>query len=277
MKQSLFIPDQNSSLNGETVWRWYQNVTEEINLSFMFSKEKEYLVNYYKKAGLLRSWRKPFFRHHYSRTFAQALLFLLEPCRNSRILDLGCGTGTQSLLFALLGADVVGVDLDEEALNILNKRKAFYEDRSGRKLKLRMYKANSLELNYANISPIEGIYSMFAFNLMKPSRSLLEKIAPYTNNRCRLAILDGNNTSWLPRIFSSRQRPDCLSPLEFEDVLTYHSFDIVSHKAGFVLPPIFWLISPGNILRRIDGFLGGSWMLAISHQVLAEKNEREPS
>jgi SAM-dependent methyltransferase len=190
---------------------------------------------------------------------------------------LGCGTGTQSLLFALLGADVIGVDLDEEALNILNKRKAFYEDRSGRKLNLRMYKANSLDVNYANISPIEGIYSMFAFNMMKPSRSLLEKIAPHTNNRCRLAILDGNNVSWIPRIFSSRQRPGCLSPIEFEDVLKNHSFDIISHKAGFVLPPAFWLFELGDILRRIDGFLGRSWTLSISHQVLAEKNEREPS
>lgn len=273
MVKDLFIPEVGAPVSEATVWKWFLNVPEELKNPFLSIQHKADFASYYREAGLLRGWRRPFFRNHYARTFAAAARFLLEGAANGRILDLGCGTGTQSIFFALLGADVVGLDMDEQALAILEKRKAFYEQASGRRIKLVAYQADALTFDYGKIAPIQGIYSMFAFNLMKPSRLLLERLAARTAQGGRLAILDGNCTSWLPKLVPSRRRPGCLAPVEFEEVLRDLSFMTVRHEAGCTVPPFLWCIVPAPLLRPIDALLGRYWLWAVSHQILAEKEE----
>ena len=271
--KNLFIPDLGVPVSEATVWKWYLNVPAELRQTFLSVQDKALVDSYYREAGLLRGWRRPFFRHHYARTFTRAARFLLDGVSNPRIVDLGCGSGTQSIFLALLGADVVGLDMDEQALAVLKKRKAFYEKVSGRKIKLVAYKADALVFDYGKIAPIQGVYSMFAFNLMKPARLLLERLAAHTAKGGRLAVLDGNCTSWLPSLFPSRRRSGCLAPGEFENALERLSFETVNHEAGFAVPPPVWFIAPGALVRPIDGLLGRSWLWAVSHQILAEKKE----
>jgi len=180
-------------------------------------------------------------------------------------------------MLSLLGAKVTGIDIDEKALSILNKRKSFYEKLSGRILDIKVFSSSAFDFDYGSIAPIQGIYSMFAFNLMKPSRSLIEKLVPHLSEDCSLAILDGNNISWLAKIFPNRRREECLTPFEMEGLLYEYGFDILHHDAGFVIPPICWFLLPGSILRPIDRFLGKSWYLAISHQILARRHDSKAS
>lgn len=277
MVKNLFIPDIGTPISEATIWKWYLNVPEELINPFLSNQNKTSFSSYYCEAGLFRKWRRPFFQHHYAGTFARAARFLLDGAPNGLILDLGCGTGTQSIFLALLGADVVGLDMDEQALAILKKRKAFYEKVSGRKIKLVAYKADALVFDYGKIAPIQGIYSMFAFNMMKPSRLLLERLTVHTAKGGRLAILDGNCTSWLPSLIPSRRRPGCLAPVEFEEVLRDLSFKTVRHEAGCAVPPFLWSIVPAPLLRPIDELLGRYWLWAVSHQILAEKEEETAS
>lgn len=264
-------------VNETLVWQWYLNVSEELRHPFLSTQEKLYFATYYSEAGLLREWRRTFFRHHYARTFARTARFLMDGTMKGRILDLGCGTGTQAIFLALLGADVVGLDMDDEALTVLKKRKAFYEKASGRRIKLRAYQVDALAFDYEKIAPIQGIHSLFAFNLMKPSRLLLKRIAANTAQGGRLAILDGNCASWLPSLIPTRRRPGCLTPIEFEEVLRDLSFKTVGHEAGFSVPPLLWSIVPSSLLQPIDELLGRYWLWAVSHQILAEKEERTPA
>jgi len=53
---------------------------------------------------------------------------LLPSLKRPLILDAGCGLGSESLLFSFLGANVVGVDLNETRLKVAEKRKLFYKD-----------------------------------------------------------------------------------------------------------------------------------------------------
>lgn len=57
--------------------------------------------------------------------------------RPPRVLDAGCGHGTFSLLFAAMGADVVGADLRPDRLAVAERRSARYAADTGRALAVR--------------------------------------------------------------------------------------------------------------------------------------------
>ena len=203
---------------------------------------------------------------------ARAVNHLFSVQRNPKILDLGCGFGTQTLFFASLGANVIGIDRDHRPLSILKKRKNYYEKESGLSMNIEVYNSNVFEFNYASIGPIDGIYSMFSLNMMQPSWVVLKSILKHTADECCLAIIDGNNMAWLPRLFPSRRR-DALSPVDLEKALKKYNYEISEHISGYSVPPILWRILPNLILDRLDKMLGKSWFLAISHQILAKKTD----
>src|SRR5215470_3431964 len=58
-------------------------------------------------------------RHRFSKEFR---LRLLGDLRGKRVLDIGCGDGGNSALFAKLGARVVGVDISPGAIEVARER-----------------------------------------------------------------------------------------------------------------------------------------------------------
>jgi len=253
------------------IWNWYNNINYELQKNFLSIEEKKVLKEYYKEAGLLRGWRRSFFRHHFARTFTKAANYLLDETSSPYIIDLGCGFGTQSLCFAIMGAHVLAIDMDETALEIFLKRKKFYESLLNRPLHIELHHCNIFDFDFSNKKPITGIYSMFAFNMMQPSERLIAILSKYSQSRCRLAILDGNNQSWLSRFIPTRRRENCLSPFELEQQLSKHFFMVVDQTPGFCIPPVIWSILPNSFLRTVDNLLGRFAFFAISYQTLAIK------
>jgi len=70
---------------------------------------------------------------------------------SGKIADLGCGTGRLSIAAALLGANVTGFEIDEEAINIAKE----YSEK------------NKLEITWTN-QPIEVIDEIFDTVIMNP-------------------------------------------------------------------------------------------------------------
>lgn len=70
---------------------------------------------------------------------------------SGKVADLGCGTGRLAIAAAILGANVTGFEIDEEAINIA-------KDYS---------KRNNLEIEWIN-QPIEGIEDKFDTVVMNP-------------------------------------------------------------------------------------------------------------
>jgi SAM-dependent methyltransferase len=268
MPQSMYLPSPQRSFNDD-LWAWYQNPAKELSSKFLNEKEAEHFAAYYHEAGLLRWTRRPFFQYHFCRTFARSAAFLLEKAKDGVILDLGCGCGTQSLYLALNGAKVLALDLDDMALAVLQRRKSFYEELSGRRLDITVCRANAFTFDYASIAPIACVHSMFAFNMMQPSADLLDRIVPHLLPGSRVAILDGNSISWLARLLPWRRRP-VWSPHEFRNQLLQRGFRILAHEGGIVLPPFIWCIIAYEQCSRIDRVLAKNWLFPISHLILAE-------
>jgi SAM-dependent methyltransferase len=273
MKPRLFLPSEGASEHND-VWSWYLNIPLELQEQFLSPAQSAYLSAYYRGAGLLRPWRRSFFRHHYSRTFAEAAHFILAALGGLPVVDLGCGCGTQSLYLATKGSRVIALDVDGNALDVLRRRKAFYEDRMGRSLDLKVEQADALAFDYGEVAPIGGLHSMFSFNMMQPNTVLLDRMAPHWGPGARLAVLDGNSSCWLCRALPRRRR-DVWSPLAFERALEKHGFGVREHSGGVAIPAPAWCCLPHGLLSRVDSWLSRSWFFSASHLVLAVRQADE--
>lgn len=270
MSKPVFLPNSQSSGNA-IAWQWLKNIPIELALIALTEQEKKHLAEYYQEAGLLTAWRRPFFKRHYAQTLATSIDHL-HPLLNNHIapklLDLGCGSGTQSILFACLGFHVVAVDGDAEALEVLKKRKQFYEQQLGRALPIDIIYANTLTLDYQSIGPFQAMHSLFAFNMMQPSLTLFEKILPELAQGARLIIHDGNCQSLINRIFRPRQ---VLSPIEMAQYLEQHHFQVLHHQGGITLPPFCWTMNFKAWLNPVDSWCNQHWWLPISHHLIAKR------
>lgn len=266
---SIFLPQQEP-VQAASLWRWYLNVAQEMDSGLFSPEESRAMSSYYVEAGLLDSSRRSFFRRHYAESFADAAAFLLERGGSPLILDLGCGMGTQSLYLALRGARVLGLDLDETALAIFQKRIDFYEKRSGRALAITIRRADALQFDYQPFAPIDGVYSMFAFNMMQPSGELLNILSPALSEDARFAVIDGNNRCWRARLLN-RWKRNVWSPLDFETALAGRGFRTIRHCGGVSLPPAAWRALPGIFAHPIDRALCRNWLAPVSHQILAAR------
>jgi SAM-dependent methyltransferase len=269
MKDELFLPQPGASETA-LLWQWYSNISQELKQQFLSDAERSCFIDYYEEAGLLRAWRRAFFRQHFVKTFARASEFLLTGMERPTILDLGCGSGTQSIYFALMGARVIAVDLDTTALSILEKRIMFYENIGGKKLDISIHCADAFKFDYGLHGSIDGIFSLFAFNMMQPSEKLIAAIMPYLSKNTRIAILDGNNDSWLSRLVPSRRR-NVWSPPVFESFLEREGFIIRSHEGGITLPPLLWNLPLLHFVEQLDAALNKIWFFPISHLIMAER------
>jgi len=271
MSDDIFIPPQKT-FSELDVWSWYNNLPKEIELLDLSSTELESVKYYYQEAGLLNPAKKGFFRHHFSKTFYSAAVFLLDKEKNTpTVLDLGAGSGTQSLFFAIQGANVIVLDMDTVALGILRKRKAFYEKKLGRTLNINIYEQNVFDFKLTDSGKIDAVYSLFAFNMMQPSSNLIGGLMQYLSKDARFCVLDGNKSSLTNNLIYSRRRPNIWSPREFSKELRKQGFKVIEHSGGISLPPIFWrLPTCYKISSLFDKIISQSWFFPISHQIMAQ-------
>jgi SAM-dependent methyltransferase len=265
--KDLTIFQLDSTIDTTAMEQWYGNIESELAAGFLTEREADHFKDYYVEAGLLRNWRKPFFMHHYANTFTFAVQFLLPKSDKQRvILDLGCGSGTQSLIFAMLGAHVVGIDMDETALVILKKRQTIYEGILGRKLKIEIHCGNIFDIDLAALGPFDGVYSMFAFNMMQPTLPLLDRLLPSLAPHGSFVVLDGNNQSWLAKIPGRRR--NVLSPKALEVAFKQRDFKTARICGAVSIPPLFWAVLPKRLARGLDRLLNRSWFWPISYQAM---------
>ncbi len=252
----------------EAITQWFNNIERELRLDTWTSCERDSVTGYYSEAGLLRAWRRSFFLRHFADSVAVASKHLLEGNPSPVILDLGCGSGSQALLFALQGATVVGVDMDEIALGVFRKRIDLYSNLVGRRLPITLVAGNTFDIDYAAYGPVSGVYSLFAFNMMQPSGKLVDTLLPHLSPGARWAVLDGNQASIWCRLIPSFRR-SVWWPREMRAELERRGFSVVSQEGGVALPPLCWALLPSGMARSIDHRLCHNLKYPISCQTLA--------
>lgn len=114
-----------------------------------------------------------------------------ERWKGKRVLEIGCGIGTDTMNFARAGAQVTAVDLSEASLAIARRRAEVYG------LDVRFYHANAEELSA--VVPVERYDLVYAFGVIHhtphPERALAE-LRRYMDERSTLKLMVYHRDSW---------------------------------------------------------------------------------
>ncbi len=101
-----------------------------------------------------------------------ALQWLMQHSPGARVLDAGCGLGTESLLFAQIGAEAVGVDLFEKYIGAAQERLGQFEAHLGRRLKVAFAAMNLFDISADE--RFDLIYCREAISHIEPVSDFLE-------------------------------------------------------------------------------------------------------
>lgn len=192
--------------------QYYQGIIAEVttNTSGLGAADHETLRRYYHVLSFNETLR-PFYRYNWlRRTWPMVHLLQTLPHREKpwRILDAGCGVGTESLLWASLrdDAEVVGVDISPERLQTAMARRPYYEQQVERALAVEFRDQNIFSIVKEKLFDL--VWTMEAISHIDPAEGFIEKVAGNLNTPGYLVISDSHKLSpamvW--RIYRMRQR-----------------------------------------------------------------------
>ena len=124
-----------------------------------------------------------------------------------RILEVGCGLGTESLWLAMAGANVTGIDLRSDRLNTAMERKKILESHIGRDLECE-FKLESL-LDIPEDSAFDLLWLEQTFHHLEPRKQMISKIAKLIRPGGYIVISEANgwNFPLQVQLFLRRGRP----------------------------------------------------------------------
>jgi len=116
-----------------------------------------------------------------------------ERWRGKRVLEIGCGIGTDTINFARAGASVTAVDLSDESLNLAKRRAEVF----GLEDKIVFYQANAEELtSHVPRQQYDLVYSFGVIHHTPNPRSAIVQIRHYMAASSELRIMLYAKHSW---------------------------------------------------------------------------------
>lgn len=116
-----------------------------------------------------------------------------ERWEGKRVLEIGCGIGTDTMNFARRGACVTAVDISAESLAIARQRAEIY----GLQNRIRFFQGSAEELS--SVVPVESYDLIYSFGVIHhtphPER-VLEEVRRYMHPETTVKIMVYNRRSW---------------------------------------------------------------------------------
>ena len=116
-----------------------------------------------------------------------------ERWRGKRVLEIGCGIGTDTINFARHGAEVTAVDLSEKSLSVVRQRAQVF----GLEDHIRFFRANAEELSrVVPVEPYDLVYSFGVIHHTPHPDRVLEQGRQYVKPGSTLKVMVYNRRSW---------------------------------------------------------------------------------
>lgn len=115
-----------------------------------------------------------------------------EKWKGKKVLEIGCGIGTDTINFARAGALVTAVDLSTESLALAKKRAEVFGQKS-----ITFYQANAEHLSeYVPVEDYDLVYSFGVVHHTPHPERVIEQIHKYMNQDSIFKIMVYNRESW---------------------------------------------------------------------------------
>ncbi len=116
-----------------------------------------------------------------------------EHWRGKKVLEIGCGIGTDTINFARHGAHVSGIELSGKSLEIARERAKIY----GLDDRIRFYQGNAEELTlFVPIEPYDLVYSFGMIHHTPYPERVIEQISHYVHPSSVVKIMVYYRYSW---------------------------------------------------------------------------------
>jgi len=173
--------------------------------------------------------------------------------KGKKVLEIGCGIGTDTVNFAKYGADLTSVDISYESLNLTRKRLEVYD------LKARTYLANAEHLSdYIPVEPYDLVYSFGVLHHTPGTIQAIEECKKFMNAESELRLMlyhkgafkvfqileeydyDYDQADDLIAKHSEAQTgcpvTNSYTPTEIRNILTSLGFDIIDISIDHIFP-----------------------------------------
>lgn len=196
----LPIRDKKNSLAYNKTENFFNFIRNEIkNSNRLYGKEdavklKDYYPNIQDK--------KPYFRYirHY---YALRVMHLIRNIKkNKKILDVGCGTGSEAILCGIFGGKVTGIDIDGHRINIAKKRVKYFEHLLEIKIDIDFFIENVFE----HSGKYDLVWVNEAISHITPIEKFLKICHSFLNVDGKLIIADSNKINPYSYIHSKKEQ-----------------------------------------------------------------------
>jgi ubiquinone/menaquinone biosynthesis C-methylase UbiE len=246
--------------------------------------------------------RKYFVEPHIPR-FAQ-----FERWQGRKVLEIGCGIGTDTINFARHGAQVTAVELSGDSLEIARRRAEVY----GLQDRIRFYCGNAEELTECvPVEPYDLIYSFGVIHHTPHPERAIEQMRRYAGHNTTLKVMVYNRRSWtvlwivlacgkgrlwrLEELVAQHSEAQTGCPVTYtftrgqiRDLLRRYGFNVtemwVDHIFAYRIPDYvqyryvqMWYFRwmPGFVFRWLERRLG--WHLCVTARVAQGDGMQEPA
>lgn len=160
--------------------------------------------------------------------------------KNIKILDAGCGTGSEAILSGILGGNVFGVDFDKKRLNIANKRVKNFENKLKMKINVKFYSQNILK----HSDNYDLIWVNEAISHINPTEDFLKISFNNLNSRGKLIIADANKIN--PYMFYLSK----MEQKKYKGIYRIKKDSITGEQISYAIERIFTITHIKNLLSK---------------------------
>lgn len=163
------------------------------NTALLEAPERNTFERYY------NSYIKNFYAHTKKNYNSQTIEIMKRIKSDTRILEIGSGCGTESLWFALNGANVTSIDVNQERIEVAKARKKILENISQRKLEVEFKFCSIFDLNIKDVNnSFDIIWMEQAFHHIEPRKDFLKLLSQII--RKNGVVIFSESNAWNPLI-----------------------------------------------------------------------------
>ena len=220
-----------------------------------------------------------------------------ERWRGKKVLEIGCGIGTDTINFARHGAKVTTVDLSERSIELARKRAAVF----GVDGQIQFYVGNAEELTqFVPVEAYDLIYSFGVIHHTPHPRKVLEQLKEYTRSGTAVKIMvyhrrsykvawilmaEGKGQFWkLPDLVAKNSEAQTGCPVTYtytrsegRKLLELHGFHVTDVRVEHIFPyrvrdyveyryvkKLYFRLLPQGLFRAFERQFG--WHLLLTAQ-----------